>query len=91
MDSQVPLLTYSRPQGSYGAEPVMVDFYLTNAPLHFVAQDNPADEIRDWQIRCTVNGESFVIDRWQPIYLKGLKPGKNWVKLELIDEKGQVH
>jgi len=89
VDDQVPLLTYSRPQGSYGAEPVMVDFYLTNAPLHFVAQDNPSDEIRDWQIRCTVNGDSFVIDRWQPIYLKGLKPGKNWVKLELIDEKGQ--
>lgn len=89
VDTQAPLLTYSRPQGSYGAEPVMVDFYLTNAPLHFVAQDNPADEIQDWQVRCTVNGDSFVIDRWQPIYLKGLKPGKNWVKLELIDEKGQ--
>lgn len=81
-----PLLTYSRPQASYGAEPIMLDFYLTNAPLHLVAQENP--DIGDWRIRCTVNGESFITDQWQPIYLKGFKPGKNWLQLELIDEQG---
>lgn len=84
-----PLLTYSRPKGDYGAEPIMLDFYLTNAPLHLIAQENPEDEILDWRIRCTINGESFIFDRWQPIYLKGLKPGKNWVQLELLDEKGE--
>lgn len=82
------LLTYSRPQGSYGAQPIMLDFYLTNAPLHLVAQKNPDDEIADWRIRCTVNGQSFIIDKWQPIYLQGFKPGKNWIKLELLDEQG---
>lgn len=82
-----PLLTYSRPKGSYGAEPVMLDFYLTNAPLHSLAQAD--DEIEDWQIRVTVNGESFRTEDWQPIYLEGLKPGRNWVKLELLDERGQ--
>ena len=84
----LPLLTYSRPQGSYGAEPVMLDFYLTNAPLHFVAQENETDNISDWRIRCTINGQSFVMDRWQPLYLKGLKPGQNWVKLEFLDDAG---
>lgn len=88
-DPTQPLLTYSRPKGSYGAEPIMLDFYLTNAPLHLIAQENPEDEILDWRIRCTINGESFIFDRWQPIYLKGLKPGKNWVQLELLDEKGE--
>lgn len=87
-DPTQPLLTYSRPQGSYGAEPVMLDFYLTNVPLHLIAQENAEDDILDWRIRCTVNGEIFLIDDWQPIYLKGFKPGKNWVQLELIDEKG---
>lgn len=82
-----PLLTYSRPKGSYGAEPVMLDFYLTNAPLHSLAQAD--DEIEDWQIRVTVNSESFRTEDWQPIYLEGLKPGRNWVKLELLDERGQ--
>lgn len=82
----LPLLTYSSPTGSYGAEPILLDFYLTNAPLHMVAQENP--EISDWRIRVTVNGESFTIDEWQPFYLKGFQPGNNWVKLEFIDEDG---
>ncbi len=83
-----PLLTYNLPKGSYGAEPIMLDFYLTNAPLHLVAQENPDDNIVDWRIRVTVNGSSFVVDRWEPIYLKGFDPGVNWVKLEFLDEQG---
>lgn len=87
-DPTLPLLTYSRPTGSYGAEPIMLDFYLNNAPLHVVAQENPDDDIADWRIRVTVNGENFILDRWQPIYLKGFKRGKNWVRLEFLDEQG---
>lgn len=83
-----PLLTYSRPKGSYGAEPILLDFYLTNAPLHLVAQEDSKDNIADWKIRCTINGKSFVLDRWQAVYLKGFKPGKNWVQLEFLDEQG---
>ncbi|MEG4274407.1 MULTISPECIES: hypothetical protein [unclassified Microcoleus] len=86
----LPVLTYNSPQGSYGAEPILLDFYLTNAPTHEVAQENSQDEILDWKIRATVNGQSFAIDQWQPIYLKGFKPGKNWVQLELIDERGNI-
>jgi hypothetical protein len=84
----LPLLTYSRPQGSYGAEPILLDFFLANAPLHFVAEED--SETADWRIRVTVNGSSFVIDRWQPIYLKGFNPGKNWVQLEYIDASGNI-
>ena len=87
-NSNLPLLTYSRPQGTYGAEPIMVDFYLTNAPLHLIARESKKDDIADWRIRCTINGSSFILDQWQPIYLKGFKPGKNWVQLELLDENG---
>lgn len=86
-----PLLTYSRPKGNYGAEPVMLDFYLSNAPLHLVAQESAEDEIVDWQIRATINGESFTFDRWEPIYLKGLQSGRNWVQLELLDEQGNPY
>jgi len=49
-----PLLTYSRPTGTYGAEPVMLDFYLTNVPLHLIAQERADDSIQDWRIRATV-------------------------------------
>jgi hypothetical protein len=84
----LPLLTYSRPQGAYGAEPILLDFYLTNAPLHFVAQEDVKDEVSDWRVRVSVNGDSFDLDRWQPVYLRGLQPGKNWVQVEYIDENG---
>ncbi|MCV3213933.1 hypothetical protein OGM63_10475 [Plectonema radiosum NIES-515] len=89
-DPALPLITYNRPQGIYGAEPILLDFYLTNAPLHLVASYNPNNQIADWRIRCTINDESFVLDRWQSIYLKGFKPGKNWVKLEFLDDQGNV-
>ncbi|MGC1219311.1 MAG: hypothetical protein WA883_17695 [Phormidesmis sp.] len=106
-----PLLTYLEPQGTYGAEPVLLDFYLNNAPLHSIAQDlidqnlvdqNLVDQnsktqnssqadrlagsrIADWRIRAVVNGQSFVLDQWQPLYLKGLTPGQNWVQITLVD------
>ena len=87
-DPALPLLTYNRPQGNYGAEPILLDFYLTNAPLRLVAKENLKNNVADWRIRCTINGESFILDRWQAIYLKGFKPGKNWLKLEFLDEQG---
>jgi len=89
-DPALPLLTYSRPKGSYGAEPILLDFYLTNAPLHLIAQENPEDAIADWRIRVTINNESFILDNWQPIYLTGFEKGQNWVKLEFIDEQGNL-
>ena len=92
-DPALPLLTYSVPKGEYGAEPILLDFYLTNTPLsntppQLVAQDNLDDDSVDWQIRVTVNGQSFLIDRWESIYLTGFKEGKNWVELEFLDEQG---
>ncbi len=79
-----PLLTYSRPVGNYGAEPIMLDFYIHNPAL----TQAEVEHIPDWRVRVTVNGETFVTDQWQSIYLKGLRVGRNWVKLELIDSKG---
>ncbi len=87
-DLNLPLLTYNSPTGSYGAEPILLDFYLTNAPLHLVAQTSSEDELADWRIRVTVNGESFVLDSWQPVYLKGFKSGENWVQIEFLDDQG---
>jgi hypothetical protein len=85
-DPNLPLLTYSNPIGTVGAEPVLLDFYLTNAPLHAVAQNN--SNLKDWLTKATVNGTSFLLENWQPVYLTGLNRGNNWIQLELIDEDG---
>ncbi|NEN87736.1 MAG: hypothetical protein F6K48_01905 [Okeania sp. SIO3H1] len=86
----LPLLTYNSPLGEYGAEPILLDYYLTNAPSHLIAQEDPEDEIVDWRIRVTVNGTSFITDQWQSIYLQGFHPGKNWIELEYIDDEGNA-
>jgi hypothetical protein len=86
-DPQKPLLTYSRPTGTYGAEPIMLDYYLTNAPSHLVANGSQ-DSLPDWRIRVTVNDQRFILDQWAPVYLQGFKQGKNWVRLELVDDRG---
>ncbi len=88
-DPSLPLLTYNQPQGKYGAEPILLDFYLTNAPLHVVAKASENDRLADWRVKVTVNGESFLLDSWQPVYLKGFTTGANWVQLEFIDDKGE--
>ncbi len=84
--SDQPLITYGAPVGTYGAEPILLDFYLTDTPLHQVAQDNPA--ISDWRVQYIVNGESFTLKDWESIYIEGLRPGQNWVQLMLIDDDG---
>ncbi|YAI82277.1 MAG: hypothetical protein ACQJCO_01350 [cyanobacterium endosymbiont of Rhopalodia sterrenbergii] len=89
-DTSLPLLTYNRPRGIYGAQPIMLDFYLTNAPLHLVAQENADDNVTDWRIRVTINGESFLVDAWKAIYLQGFEEGTNWVQLEFLDEQGNL-
>lgn len=82
----LPLLTYNSPTGTYGAEPLLLDFYLNNATLHAIARNDL--NLSDWRIRVTINGTSFILQDWQPIYLTGIKPGENWVQLELVDEMG---
>jgi hypothetical protein len=52
--------------------------------------DKAEDINNDWKVRATIDGQSFTFDRWEPMYLKGFKQGKNWVKLELIEEDGDA-
>ena len=75
-DSSLPLLTYNQPSGIYNTEPILLDFYLTGI------------DTKNWQIRATINEESFIIDEWQPIYLQGFQEGNNLIELELLDGDG---
>jgi hypothetical protein len=87
---ELPLLTYHQPQGEYGTQPIILDYYLANAPLHLLADQQKPGMVDDWRIRVTVNGSSFITDQWQPMYLTGFKTGKNWLHLEFIDGEGRL-
>ncbi|MFN3359887.1 MAG: hypothetical protein ACK421_00405 [Pseudanabaenaceae cyanobacterium] len=81
-----PVLTYHSPVGTVGSDTVLLDFYLHNAPVPASLLDSK--DPPSWQVRATVNGDSFTIEDWHPLYLKGLKPGRNWIKLEFLDAVG---
>lgn len=86
VDPAKPLLTYSRPKGEYkgeDAEAIMLDFWLSNASLK--------GDGGDYRVRFTVNGgKPLILDKWEPVWLAGWNPGKNEVKLELIDNDGNL-
>jgi hypothetical protein len=77
------------PLSQLGAEPFLLDFYLVNPPSHFDSQ-HPLRPVNDWRINVTINENSFVVDRWQPFYLQGLRPGNNLLKLEYLNAQGQL-
>jgi outer membrane murein-binding lipoprotein Lpp len=87
VDAKKPLLTYSRPKGDYkgtdAQEGIMIDFWLSNAKLQ--------GDGGDFRVRYSVDGgEAKYIDKWEPIWLKGLVAGKHTIKLELVDKDGNV-
>ena len=91
VDFKKPLLTYSRPKGEYkgaDAEAIMIDFWLSNAPLRNADQlavENP------FRVRYSVDGgEAKFIDDWKPIWLSGWTNGKHTIKLELVDKDGNL-
>ena len=80
-----PMLTYSRPKGEYkgaAADAIMIDFWLSNAKLKGGGGK--------MQVRCTVDGQTMLLDKWEPIWLTGWTAGKHMIQLELLNEKGQV-
>jgi hypothetical protein len=86
VDNTKPLLTYSRPKGEYkaaDADPIMIDFWLTNAKL--------VGDGGEYRVRYAVDGgEPKFIDKWQPTWISGWTSGSHKVKLELVDRSGNL-
>ena len=86
VDATKPLLTYSRPKGEYkdkAADSIMIDFWLMNAKLK--------GDGGDYQLRYSVDGGApQILDKWEPIWLKGWVAGKHRIKLELVDKSGSI-
>jgi hypothetical protein len=85
VDPTKPLLTYSRPKGEYkgeDADPIMIDFWLTNAKLK--------GDGGEYRVRYFVDDdEARFIDKWDPIWLSGWLSGKHTVRIELLDKDGR--
>lgn len=82
-DLSDPHMFYSRPKGTYtgkDAQKVLLDFYLLNTELS--EEGN--------KVRATINGEEFMLDKWQPYFIEGAEMGEMTIKLELLDAKGEL-
>ena len=78
-----PHMFYSRPKDTYSGndtKKVMLDFYLVNTTLA------PGGN----KVRATINGTEFMLDQWLPCTMEGLPMGQNTVKLELLDNAGNL-
>ena len=80
---QAQLIAVS-PAAPAAAEPVLVDWLLLDAPLQNLRSDDA-----HWRLRITINGAAFVVDRQTPLWLNGWQPGRNAIKFELLDGRGE--
>jgi len=80
-DETASHLFYSRPKGEYtgkDAEKILLDFYLINTELSLEGN----------RVQVEINGTSFLIDKWQPYFVEGLKEGENTFRIKLISADG---
>jgi len=83
IDLSKEFLFYSRPKGAYSGtdtEKLLLDFYLVNTSI------SPTGN----KVRATIQGSEFIIDEWVPYYIEGLPKGEISIKLELINNEGDL-
>jgi hypothetical protein len=84
VDLSKPMLFYSRPKGTYTGEKeikkLLLDFYLVNTDL----------EKKNQKVKATIDGTDFMLSKWKPYYIEGLKEGKHKIRLQLIDENNKL-
>lgn len=81
--SKDPTLFYSRPKGDYkklDGDKILLDFYLLNTDLKDKA----------YSIRATIDGEVWMLNKWEAYFIEGLQLGKHTVRLELLDKDGKL-
>ena len=83
IDLNKEFIFYSRPKGVYkekDTEKLLLDFYLINTKISALGN----------KVRATIQDSEFIIDEWAPYYIEGLPKGEISIKLELLNEKGDL-
>ena len=82
-DLDAPQLVAVPPQQLAAGAAVPINWFLFNAPLQHLR-----DGDEQWRLRLSLDGSSVVLDRAQSLWLKPLKAGEHFLKLELLDGDG---
>lgn len=81
LDMEAPTLIYSRPKGTYvgkDTENLLLDFFVLNTELSETGH----------KVKATINGEEFMISKWEPHVVTGLPMGEVTINLQLVDAEG---
>ncbi len=79
-----PWLVTVSPSELSSGEPLLLDSLTWNAPLQNLKEGDGR-----WRLRVSINGDSFLMDHQEAVWLKGLPPGSSAVQLELLDGLGE--
>ena len=81
-EQDAPWLAVVSPAELGRGEPLLIDWLIWNAPLQNLREGDGR-----WRLRISVNGDSFLVDRQDALWLKGA--GNGGVQLELLDGMGE--
>jgi hypothetical protein len=82
-NTTAPMLFYSRPKGEYvgkDTENVLLDFYVKNTKI---APDA-------YKVQVSVADTTFIVDQWQPYFIKNAPLGELKLNIQLLDKKGNM-
>ena len=84
-DHDAPWLTPVPPAGEQGLQPLLVDWLLWNAPLQNLREGDGR-----WRLRISIDGDSFLVDHQEALWLKGSNGGSSHdIQMELLNGLGE--
>ena len=79
-----PWLAMVSPADLGSGEPLLLDWLIWNAPLQNLREGDGR-----WRLRISVNGDSFLVDRQDALWIKGSGSGHGLVQMELLNGLGE--
>ena len=79
-----PWLAMVSPADLGNGEPLFLDWLIWNAPLQNLREGDAR-----WRLRISINGDSFLVDRQEALWIKGGGHDPGRVQMELLDGVGE--
>ena len=79
-----PWLAVVSPADLGNGEPLFLDWLIWNAPLQNLREGDGR-----WRLRISINGDSFLVDRQEALWIKGSGHDPGRVQMELLDGVGE--
>lgn len=84
-ERDAPWLVPVSPAGEQGLQPLLVDWLIWNAPLQNLREGDGR-----WRLRISIDGDSFLVDHQEALWLKGSNgAGNHDIQMELLNGLGE--